>query len=47
MNKEKILVFITCYNCERQIPRVLAQFVPDYADTVDEILVLDIYDPRV
>ena len=39
--KEKTLVFITCYNCERQIPRVLAQFVPEYVDVVDEILVLD------
>jgi len=39
--KDKILVFITCYNCEKQIPRVLAQFKPEYADVIDEILVID------
>ena len=39
--KEKVLVFITCYNCEKQIPRVLAQFAPEYADLFDEILVID------
>jgi len=38
---EKILVFITCYNCEKQIPRVLAQFTPEYADLFNEILVID------
>lgn len=39
--KEKILVFLTCYNCAPQIPRVLAQFKPEYADLIDEILVID------
>ena len=39
--KEKILVFITCYNCEKQIPRVLAQFTPEYADLFQEIIVID------
>ncbi len=38
---EKILIFITCYNCEKQIPRVLAQFKPEYADLFSEILVID------
>ncbi len=38
---EKILVFITCYNCAPQIPRVLAQFKPEYADLFQEILVID------
>lgn len=38
---ERILVFITCYNCEKQISRVLAQFKPEYADLFDEILVID------
>lgn len=38
---EKILVFITCYNCAPQIPRVLAQFTPDMADLFSEILVID------
>lgn len=39
--REKILVFITCYNCAPQIPRVLAQFRPEYSDLFAEILVLD------
>lgn len=38
---DRILVFIPCYNCERQIPRVLAQFrdVPD--GVFEEVLVVD------
>jgi len=38
---DKILVFIPCYNCEPQIPRVLAQFTPDMAKHFHEVLVLD------
>lgn len=38
---EKILVFIPCYNCAPQIPRVLAQFTQEYADLFAEILVID------
>lgn len=39
--KERMLVFLTCYNCAPQIPRVLAQFKSEYADLFDEILVID------
>lgn len=38
---DRILVFIPCYNCERQIPRVLAQFRSVPADLFDEVLVID------
>jgi glycosyltransferase involved in cell wall biosynthesis len=38
---ERILVFIPCYNCERQITRVLEQFQSVPRGTFDEILVLD------
>lgn len=38
---EKILLFITCYNCEKQIPRVLKQLRPEYADLFNEVLVVD------
>ncbi len=41
MRMEKTLVFLTCYNCAPQIPRVLAQFKAEYADLFDEILVID------
>jgi dolichol-phosphate mannosyltransferase len=37
----RILVFIPCYNCEPQIPRVIRQFDAEVAACVDEILVLD------
>ena len=39
--KEKILVFIPMYNCERQIGRVIAQFTPEIAAWVDEVIILD------
>lgn len=39
--QERILVFLTCYNCAPQIPRVLAQFKSEYADLFQEILVID------
>jgi glycosyltransferase involved in cell wall biosynthesis len=38
---ERLLVFIPCYNCEKQIPRVLRQFTPEIAARFEEILVLD------
>jgi glycosyltransferase involved in cell wall biosynthesis len=38
---DRILVFIPCYNCERQIGRVLQQFRCIPPASFDEILVLD------
>jgi dolichol-phosphate mannosyltransferase len=38
---DRILVFIPCYNCERQIGRVLRQFEPIPRGTFHEILVVD------
>ncbi|MGI9091324.1 MAG: glycosyltransferase family 2 protein [Gemmatimonadaceae bacterium] len=38
---DRILVFIPCYNCERQIGRVLGQFADVQPGSVDEILVVD------
>jgi len=38
---DRILVFIPCYNCAAQIPRVLAQFSSRIARYVETILVLD------
>jgi dolichol-phosphate mannosyltransferase len=38
---DRILVFIPCYNCERQIGRVLQQFHAVPAGTFHEILVVD------
>jgi dolichol-phosphate mannosyltransferase len=38
---DRILVFIPCYNCERQIGRVLAQFHAIPAGVFAEILVVD------
>lgn len=38
---DRILVFIPCYNCALQIPRVLAQFNSVAARYVETILVLD------
>ena len=38
---ERLLVFIPCYNCERQIGRVLQQFSSVPVGSFDEILVLD------
>lgn len=41
-NAHKILVFIPCYNCELQIPRVLDQFKdPKISEWFDTVLVLD------
>ena len=38
---ERKLIFIPAYNCEKQIPRVLAQFTPDIQKLFDEIVVID------
>lgn len=38
---DKILVFIPCYNCASQIPRVLGQFDESAASYFSEILLLD------
>jgi dolichol-phosphate mannosyltransferase len=38
---DRILVFIPCYNCERQIGRVLRQFQEISNDIVHEILIVD------
>src|SRR5215212_1264928 len=38
---ERILVFIPCYNCERQIGRVIEQFRGVPPEIFEEILVLD------
>ena len=38
---DRILVFIPCYNCERQIGRVLAQFADVGDSTFDELLIVD------
>ncbi|AMO24439.1 glycosyltransferase family 2 protein [Ramlibacter solisilvae] len=38
---ERLLILIPCYNCERQIARVLRQFTPGIAARFEEILVLD------
>ena len=41
MIKEKIIVFIPMYNCESQIPRVLAKFDESVCKIFDEILIVD------
>ncbi len=38
---KKILVFIPMYNCEKQIPRVVAQFDKDTQKLFSEILIVD------
>jgi glycosyltransferase involved in cell wall biosynthesis len=38
---DRILVFIPMYNCERQIPRVLARFSEDVQRLFTEIIVVD------
>src|SRR4051794_37491927 len=39
--RDRILVFIPVYNCERQIPRVIAQFTPDLLDLFETVAVID------
>lgn len=41
MATERILVFIPMYNCERQIPRVLARFGEDAQRAFSEVIVVD------
>lgn len=41
MRKPKILVAIPAYNCEAQIPRVLAGFDKKLLDRVDKVIVVD------
>jgi dolichol-phosphate mannosyltransferase len=38
---DRILVFIPCYNCEKQIPRVIARCRESVADLISEIIVVD------
>jgi dolichol-phosphate mannosyltransferase len=38
---DRLLVFIPCYNCERQISRVIDQFAGPAGEVASEILVLD------
>ena len=38
---DRLLIFIPCYNCERQIGRVIDQFAGPAGDIASEILVLD------
>ena len=41
MMKEKILLFIPMYNCEKQITRVLDQFDKEACSFIDEIIILN------
>ena len=38
---DRVLVVIPCFNCERQVVRVLAQFSTTPSGVFDEVLVLD------
>lgn len=38
---ERFLLFIPIYNCERQIPRVIAQLTPDIRDLLSEVIVVN------
>lgn len=40
-NSDKILLFIPCFNCQKQIGRVLRQVTGEVAGLIDEVLVLD------
>ncbi len=37
----RVLVFVPMYNCEKQIPRVLAQFTPEVARQFARVMVID------
>ncbi len=39
--KDKILIFIPMYNCEKQIARVLSSLKGEILDYIDEVLVVD------
>ena len=41
MAKDKILVFIPVYNCEKQISRVLSQFESEVYKYIDEIIIVN------
>lgn len=41
MSGERILLFIPAYNCERQIPRVIAQLTPERARWFSEVIVVN------
>jgi len=41
MTKEKILVFIPCYNCENQITRVLSQLNDEILQFIDEVIIVN------
>jgi glycosyltransferase involved in cell wall biosynthesis len=41
LKPERILLFIPMYNCERQIPRVIAQLTPDVRALLSEVIVVD------
>ncbi len=38
---ERILLFIPAYNCEKQIPRVIAQLTPEVRERLTECIVVD------
>ena len=38
---EKILVFIPMYNCEKQIPRVIAQIAGEITHYITEVIIID------
>ncbi len=41
MTKDRILLFIPAYNCEKQVVRVLSQLQPDIMEYIDEVLVIN------
>jgi glycosyltransferase involved in cell wall biosynthesis len=41
MTKDRILVFIPAYNCERQLPRVLAQFTPELQALFSKLIIVN------
>lgn len=41
IKKDKIMIFIPMYNCERQISRVVLQFIHEYQSFFDEIVIID------
>ncbi len=41
MKKDKILLFIPMYNCEKQIPRVLAQLTDEVCDFLSEVIIIN------
>jgi len=37
----RVLLFVPAYNCEGQLPRVLAQLTPELQRLFDEVVVVD------